>query len=177
MATHPDNLELCANCNSMIPSTNIIPHSAVCFRRNIRCKLCSAIIDSLYPSLHMDGHSFIRCSCGVDVEKRLLSNHQSNSCIMRLVACTFCELQLKFNEMTDHESDCGNRTEECEKCHKRVLIRLLRTSHTCCFKCPNCSLIFSSDSDPRYIVHRTTHYHTDNDCMDEATDLLFQDYD
>lgn len=55
--------------------------------------------------------------------------HKGKDCPVKLHECRFCHLavpqeesdyQDRFNNMTHHESQCGNKTIECFKCHKSV---------------------------------------------------------
>lgn len=44
-------------------------------------------------------------------------------CSHRLVHCTFCEIQLSLNEIDEHESYCGSRTEKCSLCCQYIMIK------------------------------------------------------
>lgn len=59
----------------------------------------------------------------------LVSMHKGIYCPVKLHECRFCHLALpqeesnyedRFNNVTHHESKCGNKTIECFKCHKSV---------------------------------------------------------
>lgn len=59
----------------------------------------------------------------------LVQMHKGKDCPLKLHECRFCHLVLpqeesdyedRYNNMTHHESQCGNKTIECFKCHKSV---------------------------------------------------------
>ena len=42
-----------------------------------------------------------------------------------MVHCNYCDLYVKACEYEEHENPCGSRTDECEKCQKRVMLRYI----------------------------------------------------
>jgi hypothetical protein len=54
------------------------------------------------------------------MEKRLLDEHQANECPQRMIRCEYCDLEVTFEQFTEHVDFCGARTEKCEKCGKFV---------------------------------------------------------
>lgn len=62
--------------------------------------------------------------------------HKGSNCPRKLHECRFCRLVLpqeeatyedRFNDLTHHESSCGNKTTECFKCHKSIRNKDLKT--------------------------------------------------
>lgn len=49
-----------------------------------------------------------------------------------MVKCQFCELELPWNKLGEHEDYCGARTERCEKCGFSVLTKDLKDHPAVC---------------------------------------------
>ncbi|XP_075034591.1 TRAF-type zinc finger domain-containing protein 1 isoform X2 [Mixophyes fleayi] len=115
---------LCGNCKRDIPMINFTIHEIHC-RRNISvCKICK----EPFPTSDMDEHvtnehAPVTCKCKMSMEKYMLEEHERSACPLRLVKCQFCELELAFNKLEDHEDYCGARTERCEKCGCSVMTK------------------------------------------------------
>lgn len=68
------------------------------------------------------------CICGTNFDNHFdLASHKSSTCPRKLHTCRFCHMILpqgqstyidKFENLTNHENDCGNKTTECYKCSK-----------------------------------------------------------
>lgn len=57
---------------------------------------------------------------------------QESSCPLRPVLCQFCDIQLAFNKLQEHELYCGARTEPCRRCGRNVLVRELKEHPQVC---------------------------------------------
>lgn len=57
---------------------------------------------------------------------------QESSCPLRPVLCQFCDIQLAFNKLQEHELYCGARTEPCGRCGRNVLVRELKEHPRVC---------------------------------------------
>lgn len=57
---------------------------------------------------------------------------QASSCPLRPVLCQFCDIQLAFNKLQEHELYCGARTEPCGRCGRNVLLRELKEHPRIC---------------------------------------------
>ncbi|XP_071998910.1 TRAF-type zinc finger domain-containing protein 1 isoform X2 [Engystomops pustulosus] len=126
---------LCGNCKRDIPADNFTIHEIHC-RRNIAiCKLCNEPIPRSDMEEHYDSeHAPVTCKCNKTVEKCSLEEHEKSSCSLRLVKCQFCELEVIFNTLENHEDYCGSRTEPCEKCGVSVMIKELGEHPAVCGK-------------------------------------------
>uniref|UniRef100_A0A8D2PJR2 TRAF-type zinc finger domain-containing protein 1 n=1 Tax=Zosterops lateralis melanops TaxID=1220523 RepID=A0A8D2PJR2_ZOSLA len=117
------DIHLCCNleaCKKDIPAVNFIIHEIHC-RRNIEiCPYCS---DSI-PKSEMKNH--------IDSEHVQVRHISASSCPLRPVLCQFCEIQLAFNKLQEHELFCGARTEPCARCGRNVLLRELKEHPRVC---------------------------------------------
>ena len=50
-----------------------------------------------------------------------------------MIGCEFCQLDVKAPEFEEHHAACGSRTDECERCRKRVMLRFMadHLEHEC----------------------------------------------
>ncbi|CAH2295929.1 Hypothetical predicted protein [Pelobates cultripes] len=126
---------LCWNCKREIPSSNFTIHEIHC-RRNISvCRLCKEPFPTSEMDEHMaTEHAPVTCKCKKTMEKCDLEEHERNACPLRLVKCQFCDLELAFNKLGDHEDYCGARTECCEKCGRSVMTKDLSNHPQVCGK-------------------------------------------
>ncbi|KAM3937824.1 TRAF-type zinc finger domain-containing protein 1 isoform 1-T2 [Leptodactylus fuscus] len=126
---------LCGNCKRDILVDNFTIHEIHC-RRNIgMCKLCNEPIPrSDMEDHYASEHAPVTCKCNMTVEKCALDEHEKSVCPLRLVKCQFCELEVTFNTLGNHEDYCGARTEPCEKCGSSVMIKDLQDHPTVCGK-------------------------------------------
>ncbi|XP_030141344.4 TRAF-type zinc finger domain-containing protein 1 isoform X2 [Taeniopygia guttata] len=117
---------LCGNCKKDIPAVNFIIHEIHC-RRNIEiCPYCSDSIPKSEMKNHIESeHVQVTCKCRMKMESSLLKDHEASSCPLRPVLCQFCDIQLAFKELQEHELYCGARTEPCGRCGRNVLRREL----------------------------------------------------
>ncbi|KAM3661456.1 TRAF-type zinc finger domain-containing protein 1 isoform 1-T1 [Ammospiza maritima maritima] len=117
---------LCGNCKKDIPAVNFIIHEIHC-RRNIEmCPFCSDSIPKSEMKNHIESeHVQVTCKCRMKMESSLLKDHEASSCPLRPVLCQFCDIQLAFNKLQEHELYCGARTEPCGRCGRHVLLREL----------------------------------------------------
>nr|XP_021400338.1 TRAF-type zinc finger domain-containing protein 1 isoform X2 [Lonchura striata domestica] len=115
---------LCGNCKKDIPAVNFIIHEIHC-RRNIEiCPYCSDSIPKSEMKNHIDSEH-VTCKCRMKMESSLLKDHEASSCPLRPVLCQFCDIQLAFKKLQEHELYCGARTEPCGRCGRNVLRREL----------------------------------------------------
>ncbi|XP_053814991.1 TRAF-type zinc finger domain-containing protein 1 isoform X1 [Vidua chalybeata] len=124
---------LCGNCKKDIPAVNFIIHEIHC-RRNIEiCPYCSDSIPKSEMKNHIESeHVQVTCKCRMKMESSLLKDHEASSCPLRPVLCQFCDIQLAFNKLQEHELYCGARTEPCGRCGRNVLLRELREHPRLC---------------------------------------------
>ncbi|XP_066187697.1 TRAF-type zinc finger domain-containing protein 1 [Sylvia atricapilla] len=124
---------LCENCKKDIPAVNFIIHEIHC-RRNIEiCPYCSDSIPKSEMKNHIESeHVQVTCKCRMKMESSLLKDHEASSCPLRPVLCQFCDIQLAFNKLQEHELFCGARTEPCGRCGRNVLLRELKEHPRAC---------------------------------------------
>lgn len=48
---------------------------------------------------------------------------QDDECPKRRVQCKYCELDLAFEDLAEHDATCGSRTDLCKDCGKRLQLR------------------------------------------------------
>jgi hypothetical protein len=81
-------------------------------------------------------HQAVLCECGLNLELHQVANHRKTECPMRLIICRFCRLTVQAGAksrtakdlylgtgLTEHESECGARTIECQKCKKSIQLK------------------------------------------------------
>ncbi|KAM7034410.1 TRAF-type zinc finger domain-containing protein 1 [Acridotheres tristis] len=124
---------LCGNCKKEIPAVNFIIHEIHC-RRNIEiCPYCSDSIPKSEMKNHIESeHVQVTCKCRMKMESSLLKDHEASSCPLRPVLCQFCDIQLAFSKLQEHELYCGARTEPCGRCGRNVLLRELKEHPRVC---------------------------------------------
>lgn len=106
------------------------------------CEICGASVHG-NSTLHKMKHQKIyhqqpyhcdKCNDGITYDNLLdlVTNHKATTCPQKLHECIFCHMILpqgeetyqdRFNNLTHHESECGNKTTECFQCGKVVKSR------------------------------------------------------
>ncbi|XP_075023705.1 TRAF-type zinc finger domain-containing protein 1 isoform X2 [Calonectris borealis] len=66
------------------------------------------------------------------IEKCLLKDHEASACPLRPAACQYCDIQLTFNKLQDHEIYCGARTERCGGCSRNIMVKDLKEHPRVC---------------------------------------------
>lgn len=61
--------------------------------------------------------------CRYKVQSSVLEHHRKTACGRRQVSCPYCELELPYDDMGDHENYCGSRTERCDECGELVMFK------------------------------------------------------
>lgn len=112
----------CAHCDRDIPSVNYDLHSLHCQRNMDRCLKCGEMVAKTRTEEHLEEFHFLTpCTlCGVEMERRLVTEHEEMECPSRLVHCAYCDLDKMAEAMAEHADVCGNRTDWCEACGKWV---------------------------------------------------------
>ncbi|XP_029475521.1 TRAF-type zinc finger domain-containing protein 1 [Rhinatrema bivittatum] len=127
--------QLCGNCKKDIPMANFTIHEIHC-RRNIAvCQNCMEPVPKSEMEDHIESeHAQITCKCGMKFEKNHLEKHETLECHLRLVNCQYCELELAFNKVEDHEDYCGTRTEVCNGCGRNIMVKESKAHPQVCGK-------------------------------------------
>ena len=59
----------------------------------------------------------------------MLSLLQAEECPHRMVICPYCQLEVKEMDLDEHSAPCGSRTDVCDKCLQRVMLRYMEEHH------------------------------------------------
>lgn len=100
----------------------------------ITCDICTRFVPVHSLELH-------KLTCAKHLSRSLLSPsnicefcqatlHDTHFCDGNSTVCEFCGATFLNISIVQHIDMCSNRTEECETCHQRVLLRNLQ-SHIC----------------------------------------------
>ena len=46
-----------------------------------------------------------------------------------MVICSYCKLEVKAFDLPEHSEACGSRTDVCDKCNQRVLLKYMEDHH------------------------------------------------
>ncbi|KAM4810101.1 TRAF-type zinc finger domain-containing protein 1 [Rhinophrynus dorsalis] len=153
--------KLCGNCKRDIPVTNFTIHEIHCKRNISVCHVCKEPFPTSEMEEHLDTeHAPVICKCKKTLEKRALEEHERTACSLRLVKCQFCELELAFNKLEDHEDYCGARTERCEKCGRSVMHKELKDHPNVCGKVPETKKPVQDQSQPDYSEYNGSWFET-----------------
>ncbi|XP_053329192.1 TRAF-type zinc finger domain-containing protein 1 [Spea bombifrons] len=126
---------LCGNCKRDIPSINFTMHEIHCKRNISVCRKCKEPFPTSDMEEHMTSeHAPVTCKCKMIMEKRELEEHEHSACPLRMTKCQFCELELQFAKLGDHEDYCGARTERCDQCERSVMTKDLKDHPKVCGK-------------------------------------------
>uniref|UniRef100_W5MPS0 TRAF-type zinc finger domain-containing protein 1 n=1 Tax=Lepisosteus oculatus TaxID=7918 RepID=W5MPS0_LEPOC len=128
-----ENTQLCANCKRDIPAGNFTMHEMHCRRNIALCEHCQEPVPRSELEEHrQQEHTKVQCKCGLKVEKGQMETHQKLACSLRLTGCRYCELEVAFSRLAEHEGYCGARTEPCPQCHRNVMVRELAAHPAVC---------------------------------------------
>ncbi|XP_030901390.2 TRAF-type zinc finger domain-containing protein 1 [Melopsittacus undulatus] len=124
---------LCGNCKKDIPAVNFIIHEIHCSRNIEVCCYCSESIPKAEMKNHIESeHVQVTCKCRMKMENSLLKDHEASACPLRPALCQYCDIQLTFKELLDHEVYCGARTELCGGCGRNIMVKDLREHPRVC---------------------------------------------
>lgn len=57
---------------------------------------------------------------------------QASACPLRPALCQYCDIQLTFDKLQDHEIYCGARTETCSGCGRNIMVKDLKEHPQVC---------------------------------------------
>jgi hypothetical protein len=110
-------------------------HEPFCCRNFKYCETCKTVIEIPDFEDHTKSHlkkeeiknikplpNVINPNSNIDLKR--MESAKSN--------CSFCELCLSLSELAYHEGMCGARTEMCEYCNKKMLVKQLKPHLTTC---------------------------------------------
>jgi len=135
----------CNNCNHRVPVSAFSMHSVSCVRMNWFCSLCQIVVQRSTKEQHLkEEHAKVACQCGSTMEKRFLGEHKAKQCSLREVTCSFCPLQMPYEEKYEHEAKCGSLTILCDLCSSYVRKQDLAVHSVNCGKPREFDNFFSS---------------------------------
>uniref|UniRef100_A0A671Y3Q5 XIAP associated factor 1 n=1 Tax=Sparus aurata TaxID=8175 RepID=A0A671Y3Q5_SPAAU len=115
----------CGLCHKEVAEANFALHETHCSRFLCLCPDCDEAVPKDQLSQHREEqHTQVRCSkCNRKMERCRLADHQSDECVERPQSCHFCELELPWKQLDEHQLVCGSRTELCRDCGRYVTLR------------------------------------------------------
>lgn len=115
----------CGLCHKEVAEANFALHETHCSRFLCLCPDCDEAVPKDQLSQHREEqHTQVRCSkCNRKMERCRLADHQSDECVERPQSCHFCELELPWKQLDEHQLVCGSRTELCRDCVRYVTLR------------------------------------------------------
>ncbi|KAM3615447.1 uncharacterized protein V6R79_002488 [Siganus canaliculatus] len=120
-----DGKRTCGKCQREVAEANFALHETHCSRFLCLCPDCGETVPTEQLEQHREEeHTEIRCSkCHKKMERCHLEDHEAEECVERLQSCQFCELELPWKELDEHQLVCGSRTELCRECGRYVTLR------------------------------------------------------
>ncbi|NWR67691.1 TRAD1 protein, partial [Bucorvus abyssinicus] len=116
-----------------IPAANFIIHEIHCSRNLDVCRYCGDSIPRSEMKNHIESeHVQVTCKCRMKMENHLLKDHEVSVCPLRPALCQYCDIQLPFNKLQDHEVYCGARTETCGGCGHNIMVKDLKEHPQVC---------------------------------------------
>ncbi|XP_043925686.1 TRAF-type zinc finger domain-containing protein 1 [Protopterus annectens] len=136
MSSSTENeVQLCGNCKKEIPTANFTIHEIHCWRNIALCQICSEPFPKSEMKEHLETeHTQVTCRCNLKMDRSEMENHKISECPLRLVKCKYCELELCFDKLSEHDSYCGARTEPCSICGSNVMVKDLDKHPEVCGK-------------------------------------------
>ncbi|KAK2951775.1 putative Mitogen-activated protein kinase 5 [Blattamonas nauphoetae] len=119
--------QCCPNCHQDI-AANFERHVTYCTRFIILCPKCGEPVQKTALDEHYaESHQSVECElCHMQIDQYFLELHQKDECQCRILGqCPYCEIDLFPHTDPNHIEECGNRTDLCDVCHQRVLVKFL----------------------------------------------------
>lgn len=113
-----------------------------CLQKKRGCKR-TVVLKDLEAHLETCGYVPVACpcGCGLQVSKRELASHLTTTCERRLVTCNFCQDEIVFKDVQDHNGVCNKIPVTCPHCKEQVRREQLPFHETTCTMKPrNCRL-------------------------------------
>lgn len=98
-------------------------HERYCLNHISKCIKCNEPIlnDDMEDHVENCGVSVVCEFCSMTLSKSELQSHIS-LCLKKPKNCEFCTVQLDYDD-TNHEINCGSRTEICPYCDETILVK------------------------------------------------------
>ena len=115
----------CPNCRLEIEEEKWLLHERFCSQNVVYCEECKeAIVKEEYEE-HCKSHNNPN-----KIEKEESQEEKDSKSLERVmsskIACEFCGFLLGFNEIEEHEYNCGSRTTNCRICKEVVVLKNLK---------------------------------------------------
>jgi len=136
---------LCDNCKARIADSNWLMHSSICYKHNYWCNSCNISVAKYNKKEHDKLHEYIKCNCGKNIENLKYNIHLIEECEKRLVDCQYCNMKVIYCDKDEHEEMCGSRTDICDDCGNRIMIKNMITHNCIKVECPICDMKFDDD--------------------------------
>ncbi|XP_025054524.1 TRAF-type zinc finger domain-containing protein 1 isoform X3 [Alligator sinensis] len=125
----------CSNCKKDVLVANFPIHELHCSRNIEVCGFCKESVPKSEMKNHVESkHVKVTCKCNMKIEKSDLEDHEASSCSLRPAVCQYCDIELAFNKLQDHEEYCGTRTETCSGCGRNIMVKDLKLHAEVCGK-------------------------------------------
>lgn len=162
----------CSQCKKEVAEVNFALHETHCSRFLCVCPDCGETVPRELLSQHKEEqHTMVRCSkCNQKMERCNLTDHESDECVERLQSCQFCEVELPWKDLEEHQLACGSRTELCVDCGRYVTLRDQPEHDSTCSATDN-------SSGPRQTTSKPPTAHITVPCNKCMTSIPVEDID
>jgi hypothetical protein len=137
---------ICDNCKATVSNDNWLIHNSICHKHNYWCNYCNISVAKYSKTEHDKLHDYILCSCGETIQNLKFQEHLKTDCTKRIIECQYCNMEILYSNKDEHEEMCGTRTDICQDCDKRIMIKKM-SNHQCVLKCPICNIKIDDESD------------------------------
>ena len=120
-----------------IEETKFMLHEAFCTRSNKYCPDCNEAFHIAEYDEHLKNHNnknqkeIKNSSDNQNTNTQTTKITNDNSNLHRIqsnrIDCNYCGLQISESEKKEHESMCGARSEICEYCNQKFLVKQMKT--------------------------------------------------
>ena len=99
----------------------MVLHERYCIRNLYKCEKCGQPVEKAARDSHnLEFHTPVPCPhCNEPQEKTKLDDHVVK-CPKRPKMCEYCELELPFDQYSNHVDVCGSKTIQCRKCNRYI---------------------------------------------------------
>lgn len=103
----------------VVPQISFQMHRLHCERNTVECPNCRLRLPKQELNHHISTtHTLRPCPfCSLQFEIRFLQVHR---CPKRPKVCEYCAGYFPKDQISEHKSQCGSRTEQCERCFQYI---------------------------------------------------------
>ncbi|GFY55100.1 TRAF-type zinc finger domain-containing protein 1 [Trichonephila inaurata madagascariensis] len=129
----------CVNCGLMIAVKLFADHVSVCKGHElyakgseeniITCEFCDVKVPFQFYQEHVFICGTFEVKCPVCNEDIMIQDQKRHleicrkATFIKQIPCNYCNKSIPEDGFVDHVSNCGSRTEKCEKCNKYVVLK------------------------------------------------------